>query len=68
MLLVLVGCAYLTVNLLFGMAYTLTGGISGARLGHFYDAFFFSVETLSTIGYGAMAPETPIARLLVHPQ
>lgn len=62
---VLVGCAYLIVNVLFGLAYTLTGGISGARPGHFGDAFFFSVETLSTIRYGTMAPEAPTAHLLV---
>ncbi len=64
-LMVLVGCAYLAVNVFFGWVYTLTGGISGARSGNFLDGFSFSVETLSTIGYGAMEPESTTAHLLV---
>jgi inward rectifier potassium channel len=45
----------------------LAGGdcISGARPGEFSDAFFFSVQTLATIGYGAMSPRTGYAHLLV---
>jgi len=57
---------YLLINLLFALAYLATeGGIDNARPGSFADAFFFSVQTLSTIGYGKMAPNGLAANLLV---
>jgi inward rectifier potassium channel len=34
-------------------------------VGSFADAFFFSVQTMGTIGYGALFPTTPAANLLV---
>lgn len=50
---------YVALNLLFALAYLLgDGAIANARRGAFLDAFFFSVETLSTIGYGQMSPAT----------
>jgi inward rectifier potassium channel len=50
---------YLGLNLLFAALYLIgDGSIANARPGAFADAFFFSVETLSTIGYGQMAPAT----------
>jgi len=50
---------YLGLNVLFATLY-LRGdnAIANARPGAFSDAFFFSVETLSTIGYGQMSPAT----------
>ena len=50
--------AYLSVNALFALLYMLVGGIDGVKPGDFPDAFFFSVQTLGTIGYGQMAPKT----------
>ena len=41
------------------------GGIANARPGSFADAFFFSVQTLGTLGYGVMAPRTLYTNLLV---
>jgi len=50
---------YLALNLLFAAAYLLgDGAVANSRRGAFLDAFFFSVETLSTIGYGQMSPAT----------
>jgi len=40
-------------------------GIEEARPGSFADAFFFSVQTMATIGYGKMAPRGLVANLLV---
>jgi inward rectifier potassium channel len=65
-LLALLACAYLVVNVLFALLYLMhPGAISGARSGSFADAFFFSVQTLSTIGYGEMAPRGLYANVLV---
>jgi inward rectifier potassium channel len=56
-LLVICTLAYVMVNSLFAGLYLLAGDvIANAEPGSFHDAFFFSVQTLSTIGYGAMAP------------
>ena len=60
------GAHYLGVNLGFGALYWLRPGcLLGARPGSFSDSFFFSVQTLGTIGYGVMAPKTLYAHLLV---
>ncbi len=58
--------SYLGLNGLFALAY-LAGGdcIANAKPGSFWDAFFFSVQTLATIGYGAMAPITTYANIIV---
>ncbi|MBE9039969.1 ATP-sensitive inward rectifier potassium channel 10 [Oscillatoriales cyanobacterium LEGE 11467] len=58
--------AYFAINLLFALAYVAGGdGIENAEPGSFWDAFFFSVQTMATIGYGAMYPKTPYAHFLV---
>lgn len=47
------------VNLVFGTAYwLLPHSVVNAREGVFLDYFFFSVETLATVGYGVMSPAT----------
>jgi inward rectifier potassium channel len=57
---------YIAINALFALAYLLGGDcIANARPGSFVDAFFFSVQTLASIGYGAMYPKTSYANLIV---
>jgi inward rectifier potassium channel len=56
---------YLIVNCGFALAYTLVGGLENARPGSFEDAFFFSVQTMSTIGYGGIVPKSMGANILV---
>jgi inward rectifier potassium channel len=62
----IVSTAYLGINALFALAY-LAGGdcLEGAKPGSFGDAFFFSVQTLASIGYGAIHPKTFYADCLV---
>jgi inward rectifier potassium channel len=51
----------LLLNLAFAFIYLEIGGVGGARAGSLEDAFFFSVETMATIGYGSMYPASPAA-------
>ncbi len=62
----LINLLYLVSNALFAFAYLLeAGSIHNARPGSFLDAFFFSVQTMATIGYGAMYPQTAYANAIV---
>ena len=64
-LLFLLSAAYIAANALFGAAYMLQGGsIENARPGSYEDAFFFSVQTMATVGYGRMVPATIYASTL----
>lgn len=61
-----VATVFLGTNLFFACLYMLAGDqILNARQGSFTDAFFFSVQTLATIGYGQMVPKGIGANLLV---
>jgi inward rectifier potassium channel len=54
----MVAC-WLAINLAFAWLYALSpGDVANARADSFSDAFFFSIETLATVGYGVMAPAT----------
>ena len=57
-LLLFVG-AELLLNLIFAALYLAQdGAVANAKPGSVADAFFFSLETLATVGYGVMAPAT----------
>jgi inward rectifier potassium channel len=65
-LLTLLAGAFLGANALFAFAYLLQPeGIENARPGSLVDAFFFSVQTMGTIGYGKMVPRTFYTNALV---
>ena len=58
--------AYLAANLVFALLYmTQADGIGASSEGGFVDAFAFSVQTISILGYGALAPRTGMAHTLV---
>src|SRR5262245_8848372 len=56
---------FLVLNAGFALLYMEIGGIGNARPGSFSDAFFFSVQTMGTIGYGSMYPASLAANVLV---
>jgi inward rectifier potassium channel len=62
---------YLVCNALFAAAYVASGpeALSGttatAPADRYMEAFFFSIQTFATIGYGAMSPRSLVAHVLV---
>ena len=61
----LIAAAFTLANLIFALGYYLDQGIENARSGSFADMFFFSVQTMATIGYGKMEPVTLFSNILV---
>lgn len=56
---------FLLINLAFGAAYALLpGAIANVKPGSFADGFFFSIDTLATVGYGNMFPATHLGNAI----
>ncbi len=55
-----VGTLYVALNLFFALIYSLDrNSVAGTTTDQwFLDCFFFSVQTLATVGYGHMYPQT----------
>lgn len=64
-----IGASYLLLNLAFTLLFAFDlGGIGGAPMGKtvtLLDAFFFSVQTLGSIGYGVLHPSSLWVNLVV---
>lgn len=60
-----IALGWLLLNALFATAFHLVGGVTNMRADAWRDAFYFSVQTMGTIGYGVMAPQSDAAHLLV---
>src|SRR5436305_805765 len=57
---------YAAANALFALLYLIPGdAIAKAQPGSFADAFFFSIQTMATVGYGQMWPQTLYANIVV---
>ncbi|MGA7870090.1 MAG: ion channel [Candidatus Binatus sp.] len=65
LLIALIAIAFTVANLLFAVGYYLDQGIENTHSGSFADMFFFSVQTMATIGYGQMVPVTLFSNILV---
>lgn len=56
---------YILFNAAFALLYmTVPRQVTGTRPRVFWDYFFFSVQTFSTVGYGVMAPVGPVAHVI----
>jgi inward rectifier potassium channel len=57
---------FAVINLVFAALYALDpGAIANVQSGHpLRDAFFFSMETLATVGYGTMSPASTYGHVL----
>ncbi len=57
---------YLLLNLGYAVLFALgPGSVHGARPDSLLDAFFFSIETMSTVGFGEMYPATLYGHVIV---
>jgi inward rectifier potassium channel len=65
------GASYLLINALFATAFIFLGngaldGVTGATwIDRWWEAFFFSIHTYSTVGYGDITPGSMAAHWLV---
>ena len=61
------GCViYLLLNVMFAGLYLVRPGtIDHAQPGSFQDAFFFSIQTMATIGYGVLTPTGTYANVVM---
>ncbi len=60
---VLFASLFIGINLVFAIAYRVGGSIANADT--LADCYWFSVQTLATIGYGGMTPTGTVANTLV---
>lgn len=58
-----IASSFLGMNFVFACIYYAVGGISNVN--GFEDAYYFSVHTMATIGYGSMVPMTTLTNWLV---
>lgn len=59
-----IAAVFLGANALFALGYLAVGGVVNME-GSYKEAFFFSVQTMGTIGYGALYPRSDAANVLV---
>lgn len=66
---VLVFMGYVIINVFFGIIYTIIGieeitTLSGNTFKDFLNGFFFSAQTITTVGYGGIAPHGLLANII----
>ena len=59
-----IAAGFFAVNLVFAALYYVSGGVENTD-GTFFDALSFSIQTLATVGYGAMFPRSNAAEVIM---
>jgi inward rectifier potassium channel len=59
-----IAAGFALVNFCFGLLYYVVGGVKNSD-GSMFDAMSFSIQTLATIGYGAMYPDSRAASVIM---
>ncbi len=68
--LLLVSTSFFLLNFFFALLYTylesvvLSGIVNDNSAQEFWESFFFSVQTVTTVGYGAVSPVSLVAQVL----
>ena len=62
--LILVNCIFALSFMIIGIEQHLDGIPEGSVLSKFLYAFFFSIQTFTTVGYGAISPQSIPANLI----
>lgn len=60
-----IALVFVVINTIYGVLYAVTDGIANTQGKSLGQAFFFSVQTFGTIGYGTMYPKNGIANVLM---
>jgi len=67
----LITASFFSINLLFALIYACLEKTAlsnmynrSSEIQQFWDSFFFSVQTITTVGYGAMSPESNWAKII----
>ncbi|SDW49782.1 inward rectifier potassium channel [Lutibacter oricola] len=61
--------SYIIVNTIFATIYLLVGieqitNSTGSKIDDFFNAFFFSAQTITTVGYGGLSPQGFIGNVI----
>jgi inward rectifier potassium channel len=63
--LALIAAGFFLANLVFATVYVAVGGVGGSEHESFFDMLSFSVQTMGTVGYGVMHPDSHAANIVM---
>lgn len=60
-----IAAGFFAANVVFALIYVAVGGVGGSESGGFFDMLSFSVQTMGTVGYGVMHPDSHAANIVM---
>lgn len=64
-LFILLSLVYVCIHMIFALFYYLSDGVKGMERDNFIDCFWFSIHTMSTIGFGNLYPDNLASNIMV---